>query len=97
MVEGRPSHLESNGAGQAGRQEDRQGIEALTRRNQRDGSKARDILEYAGINREDLENAFGFEIHPVADFLPGFTRSRYFAVTSGSTPKALAIRAFGQY
>ena len=68
MVEGRPSHLESNGAGQAGRQENRQGIEALTRSNECDGGKARDIIEYARINREDLENAFGFEIHPVADF-----------------------------
>jgi hypothetical protein len=68
MVKGRPSYVESNGAGQERRQENRQGLEALTRCNKRDGSQARDILEYARINRENVEHASGLKIHPVADF-----------------------------
>ena len=59
MVKGRHSNVENNGAGQTGRQENRQGIEAFTRRNQRDGCKARDILKHARIDREGFWNAFG--------------------------------------
>jgi hypothetical protein len=42
--------IKVDGSRQAGRQENRQGFKAFTRRNYRDGSEARDIVEHDVIN-----------------------------------------------
>ena len=46
MVEGRPSHVERNGAGKTRRQENRKGTKAFSRCNERDGSEARCLPEH---------------------------------------------------
>ena len=41
------THVENDGEGQSWRYENRQGIEAFTRRNECDGSKARGVARYS--------------------------------------------------
>jgi hypothetical protein len=45
----RRSNVEDDGERQKGRHENRQGVEALARCNDRDGRKTRRVPEYAGI------------------------------------------------